>query len=327
MPTECSAERFDFGTVECRAVEAAFDGGWITSDAGALLVGATDRSIGMMDRFSSCFHDERRADLIEHEVTTLVGQRVFGIALGYEDLNDHDELRHDLLMAVLAGKLEALRGKSADSNAQQMDYNFHVEDDRISISERRRGSPIDKVVSELMIFVNSEWGKLLAEHKAAGIYRTQSGGKVKMSTVPGPHQGLGVAQYLWSSSPLRRYVDLINQRQITAVLRGETPPYAPNDPAIFAAMRDFDAAYAVYNEFQRGMERYWCLRWLLQEHVTLSKAQVLRDNLVKFEGIPLYVRVPSLPDLEMGSRVLLEIEGIDLIDNLVKASYKGPVEG
>ena len=109
MPTECSAEQFDFGTVEGRAVQAGFDAGLVTSDAGALLLGATDRAIGMIDRFAACFHDERRADLIEHEVVTLVGQRVFGIALGYEDLNDHDELRHDPLMAVLAGKLEARR--------------------------------------------------------------------------------------------------------------------------------------------------------------------------------------------------------------------------
>lgn len=109
MPTECSAECFDFGMVEGRAVEAAFDAGLVTSDAGALLLGATDRAIGMIDRFAACFHDERRQDLIEHKVATLVRQRVFAIALGYEDLNDHDELRHDPLMAVLAGKLEARR--------------------------------------------------------------------------------------------------------------------------------------------------------------------------------------------------------------------------
>jgi hypothetical protein len=113
MPTECSAERFDFGSVEGRAVEAAFDAGMVTSDAGALLLGATDRVIGMISRFAACFHDERRPELIEHEVATLVGQRVFGIALGYEDLNDHDELRHDPLMAVLAGKLAAKREECA----------------------------------------------------------------------------------------------------------------------------------------------------------------------------------------------------------------------
>src|ERR1700752_3287444 len=109
MPTECSRDLFGFISVEGRAVVAAFDGGAITSDAGALLLGATDRAIGMMARFARCFRDHRRPDLIEHEVVTLVRQRVFGIALGYEDLNDHDELRHDPIMAVLAGKLEARR--------------------------------------------------------------------------------------------------------------------------------------------------------------------------------------------------------------------------
>ena len=109
MPTECSAERFDFGTVEGRSVEAAFDGGLVTSDAGALLLGATDRAIDLVRRFASCFHDRRRQEWIEHEVATLVGQRVFAIALGYEDLNDHDELRHDPMMAVVAGKLTARR--------------------------------------------------------------------------------------------------------------------------------------------------------------------------------------------------------------------------
>src|ERR1700681_3487699 len=109
MPTECNRDLFGFAPVEGREVVASFDGGAITSDAGALLLGATDRAIGMMGRVAACFHDARRAELIEHEVVTLVGQRVFGIALGYEDLNDHDELRHDPMMAVLAGKLEARR--------------------------------------------------------------------------------------------------------------------------------------------------------------------------------------------------------------------------
>ena len=113
MPTECSAERLDFGTVEGRAVEAAFDAGLVTSDAGALLLGAADRAIDLVRRFASCFHDGRRSDLIEHEVITLVGQRVFAIALGYEDLNDHDELRHDPMMAVLAGKLATRRENCA----------------------------------------------------------------------------------------------------------------------------------------------------------------------------------------------------------------------
>jgi Transposase DDE domain group 1 len=113
MPTQCSAELFPFEPVEGRRVEAGFDGGTITSDAGALLLGATDRAIGLVGRMAACFADARRLDLIEHEVATLVGQRVFGIALGYEDLNDHDHLRHDPAMAVLAGKLQARRSGCA----------------------------------------------------------------------------------------------------------------------------------------------------------------------------------------------------------------------
>jgi hypothetical protein len=109
MPTECNPDLFGFAPVEGREVVAAFDGGAITSDAGALLLGATDRAIRMLDRFAACFHDVRCQHLIEHEVVTLVAQRVFGIALGYEDLNDHDDLRHDPMMAVLAGKLAARR--------------------------------------------------------------------------------------------------------------------------------------------------------------------------------------------------------------------------
>jgi hypothetical protein len=109
MPTECSSDLFGFARVEGRAVVASFDGGAITSDAGALLLGATDRALGLVDRFASCFRDARAAELIEHEVRTLVGQRVFGIALGYEDLIDHDTVRHDPVMAVLAGKLTARR--------------------------------------------------------------------------------------------------------------------------------------------------------------------------------------------------------------------------
>ncbi len=109
MPTECSAERFEFEPVEGRKVVSGFDGGAITSDAGALLLGAADRVIGLVGRFAQCFRDVRRPELIEHEVKTLLGQRVFGIALGYEDLNDHDDLRHDPVMAVLAGKLRATR--------------------------------------------------------------------------------------------------------------------------------------------------------------------------------------------------------------------------
>ena len=113
MQTECSAEPSVFGRVEGRPVVAEFDGGALTSDAGGLLLGAADRGLGLVGRLAGCFRDARDPRFVEHSVATLVGQRVFGIALGYEDLNDHDELRHDPLMAVLAGKLEAWRGDCA----------------------------------------------------------------------------------------------------------------------------------------------------------------------------------------------------------------------
>ena len=109
MPTHCNPNLFGFAPVEDRSVVAAFDGGAITSDAAALLLGATDRAVGLIDRFAACFADRRDRTPIEHELRSLVGQRVFGIALGYEDLIDHDELRHDPVMAVLAGKLRAKR--------------------------------------------------------------------------------------------------------------------------------------------------------------------------------------------------------------------------
>jgi exoribonuclease-2 len=233
------------------------------------------------------------------------------LAAGKLDYTYAPELK---LLWDFANKLEAGRGKSADNSTAQIDYTFNVENDRISIGQRLRGSPIDKVVSELMILANSSWGKLLDDNDVAGIYRTQNNGKVKMSTVAAPHQGLGVAHYAWSSSPLRRYVDLVNQRQIISVLRGDAPAYAKNDTALFAILRDFDTAYTAYNDFQREMERYWCLRWLIQENVKQVEAVVLRENLVKLADIPLVGRISSLPETPPNTRVTLEIASIDLLD-------------
>jgi exoribonuclease-2 len=230
------------------------------------------------------------------------------------------------LLWNFANKLEAARGKSADNSTQQIDYTFHVENDRVTIGNRLRGSPIDKVVSELMILANSSWGKLLDDHEVAGIYRTQNNGKVKMSTVAAPHQGLGVAHYAWSSSPLRRYVDLVNQRQLISVLRGETPTYGKNDTTLFTILRDFDTAYTTYNEFQREMERYWCLRWLLQENVKQVSATVLRENLVKLADIPLVGRISSLPETPPNTKVILEMGDIDLLDLNFEARFVGAMQ-
>ena len=227
----------------------------------------------------------------------------------------------------LAGVLEAGRGRPEPMRAVQMDYNFYVQNERVRIVARKRGSPIDTVVAEMMIFVNSEWGRLLAEAGVAAIYRSQNNGKVRMSTVPAAHQGLGVAQYIWASSPLRRYVDLINQRQLIAWVRGEQPPYAPKSERLLTAMRDFEQAYEIYGEFQRTMERYWCLRWLIQESVTATSAEVIRESLVKIADIPLITKVHGLPDLEPGTLVDLAISDIDLLGVSFRAEFRAVASG
>jgi len=210
----------------------------------------------------------------------------------------------------------------------RIDYSFYVDwdaapDGRVTIVPRPRGSPLDKLVSELMIFVNSTWGKLLADAGIAGLYRTQANGKVKMSTRPAEHQGLGLAHYLWSSSPLRRYSDLVNQRQLLAAIAGEKPPYADNDAELYAALTDFEATYSGYAEFQDRMEHYWCLRWLLQERVEETPATVIRENLVRFAHLPLVVRLPDLLPLAPDTPVRVAIGRIDLLAATLECRYSG----
>jgi exoribonuclease-2 len=240
------------------------------------------------------------------------------------ELPDFPFARELKLLWELATVLEASRGRPEQIRTLHMDYNFYVEDDQVRIVERRRGSPVDKLVSEMMILVNSEWGRVLADAGIAAIYRVQSNGKVRMSTFPSAHQGLGVAQYAWTSSPLRRYVDLVNQRQLIAWHRGEPAPYTSGGEQLLAVMRDFELASDVYAEFQRNMERYWCLRWMIQESVDVTVAEVIRENLVKIDQIPLIVRVVSVPTLEPGVKVALKISDIDPLELTFHAEYIGP---
>jgi exoribonuclease-2 len=225
---------------------------------------------------------------------------------------------------ALAQKLSAARGRP---DVERVDYSFYVDwsvpDGRISIVTRARGSPLDKLVSELMIHVNNTWGKLLADAGVAGFYRVQSGGKVKMSVRPGEHQGLGLAHYLWSSSPLRRYSDLVNQQQLLATIAGARAPYADNDAALFAALADFEATYSQYAEFQDRMEHYWCLRWLLQEGVTETTATVVRDNLVRFDRVPLWTRLADLPVQAADTPVRVAIGRVDLLAATVECRFIG----
>ncbi len=220
-----------------------------------------------------------------------------------------------------ARKMEYSRGKANDSNNERIDYGFSVKGDNVTIKERRRDSPLDKLVSELMIFVNTEWGKQLANGGVTGIYRNQGGGKVRMSTSPAPHQGLGVSQYAWFSSPMRRYVDLINQRQLVSLLRGEEPPHPKDCSSLLTSMRNFDEVYEAYNAFQRKMERYWCLRWLLQEKISTTSALVIKENFVKLDHLPLVIRAPSLPEIFPETYVELEILKIDLLELTLNTKF------
>ncbi len=225
-----------------------------------------------------------------------------------------------------AEALEARRGKPS-VNASLLDYNFSVDGEHVSIVPRKRGAPLDKLVAELMILANSTWGGLLAERDVAALYRVQSSGKVRMSVHAEAHEGLGVSCYAWMSSPLRRYVDLVNQWQLAASLSGKRPPFARNSDTLLSALRAFEVVYARYDEYQREMERYWCLRWLLQENVSEAGAVVLRDATVRIDGLPLVVRVPSLPELPPGARVSVGVGDIDLLDKTLTCTFTRTLDG
>ena len=255
------------------------------------------------------------ANLRHHDVEPLFNAET--LAAGLPEFEFRDELKR---LWELATVLEAGRGASGQQNRK--DYSYNVDWDaetgvgrgRVAIDERPRGSPLDTLVAELMIVANSTWGALLRDRKVAGLYRVQSAGKVRMSTVAAAHEGLGVECYAWSSSPLRRYCDLINQWQLIAALREETPAFTAKSAEFLAALRDFELTYAAYAEFQRGMERYWCLRWLLQEDELAPTAVVLKENLVRLERIPLVLRVMGLPTQERGARLRLAVEKVDLLE-------------
>lgn len=269
------------------------------------------------------------ANLRHHEIEPLFNEATLAAGLG--DFRFAQELK---LLWQLACACEGRRGKPSATQGI-FDYNFDVfpdasdptgAADRIEISARKRGSPLDKLVAELMIVANATWGGLLAEKKVACIYRAQTAGKVRMTTSPLPHEGLGVPQYAWSSSPLRRYVDLVNQWQLITLLQDRAPHFGAKSDALFAAMRDFDLTYAAYAEFQRHMERYWCLRWLEQKGVAEIEGTVRKENLVKLDPLPLMQRVPSLPELSMGQRVKLSVESWDTLSLELNLRFVAVIE-
>lgn len=236
----------------------------------------------------------------------------------------------------LKAKREVVRGKPETFN--RPDYNFRLEgngdhepdgSEQVSIGVRQRGATLDLIVAEAMILANSSWGAYLAECGVPGIYRSQAslapGIKVRMGTKPAPHAGMGVSQYTWATSPLRRYVDLVNQWQIIACARhGRTAalvaPFKPKDAQLFSIISGFDAAYSAYNGFQSGIERYWTLRYLKQQGITELTATVMKEGLVRADDLPLVFRALGCEALPRHAHVKVRITGLDELTLDVHAS-------
>ncbi|MDH0867190.1 RNB domain-containing ribonuclease [Mitsuaria sp. GD03876] len=236
----------------------------------------------------------------------------------------------------LKAKREVVRGKPETFN--RPDYNFRLVGndgvepggtEQVAITVRQRGAALDLIVAEAMILANSSWGAILADCGVPGIYRSQAslapGIKVRMGTKPAPHAGMGVAQYTWATSPLRRYVDLVNQWQIIACARhGRTAalvaPFKPKDAQLFSIISGFDAAYSAYNGFQSGIERYWTLRYLQQQGITELTAAVLKDGLVRADELPLVFRALGCDGLPRNTHVKVRITGLDELTLDVHAS-------
>ena len=240
------------------------------------------------------------------------------------------------LASHLKSLRELVRGKPENFN--RPDYNFKLignggaeptGDEQVQISVRRRGAPLDLIVSEAMILANSSWGSWLGELGVPAIYRSQAslapGVKVRMGTKPLPHAGIGVKSYAWSTSPLRRYTDLVNQWQIIAAARhGRTAalaaPFKPKDAELFSVISGFDAAYSAYNAHQAGMERFWTLRYLQQQGIDELVGTVFREGLVRADDLPLVLPVLGGVDLPRGARVRVKLGEIDVITLDVKGT-------
>jgi len=288
----------------------------------------------------SVLKTETRAELVpiasnlrHNDLDALVNEET--LASGEGEYSHKDDLRTlwqwaQVLEAGRMVKREAFGLKPEQNN--RVDYNFYVEDDVVTISRRKRGAPLDKIVAELMIFANSTWGKLMHDHGVPGIYRSQGRGvggwnakmQVRMLTHAAPHEGLGVDQYAWSTSPLRRYTDLVNQWQILAcasagVTAPLVAPFKHKDANLFGIVSAFDAAYSAYADFQTNMERYWCLRWLGQEEAKQVDAVVLKDEVLRLVEIPLIIRQPGMPQVARGAQVKLDIIRWDEVDLTVEA--------
>ncbi len=244
------------------------------------------------------------------------------------------ELRPELswlhaLAQTLKAQRELVRGKPETFN--RPDYSFKLDkvdsaeiqgDERVEIVPRVRGAPLDLIVAEAMIVANSTWGAWLATLGVPAIYRSQAslgfGVKVRMGTKALPHAGIGVPAYAWSTSPLRRYTDLVNQWQIIAAAQhGATAalaaPFKPKDAALFAIIASFEDAYANYNQFQNTMERYWTLKAVQQRGMTELTAVVMKEGLARADELPLVLPVLGAKELPRGAHIRVRLGEIDFI--------------
>ncbi|OGB06773.1 MAG: ribonuclease II [Burkholderiales bacterium RIFCSPHIGHO2_12_FULL_69_20] len=303
---------------DCPAVSVYF-----TLDEATLAVQKTETRIERVPIAMNLRHDQLDEVVTE---AALTGEAVADYPFAQELAFAFRLARH------LKAQREVVRGKPENFN--RPDYNFRLDraddnqtgeplgDEAVRISERKRGAPLDLIVSEAMILANSHWGGFIAENGVPGIYRSQAsmapGVKVRMGTKPAPHAGMGVAQYTWATSPLRRYVDLVNQWQIIAATRhgrsaALVAPFKPKDAMLFSVISSFDAAYTAYNDFQRDIERFWTLRWLQQNAVAELDAAVLKDGLVRADTLPLVFKALGCEALPRGAHVRVRITGMDLL--------------
>ena len=224
--------------------------------------------------------------------------------------------------------LQKARGKYEPNRAPQYDYSIELDEaGKVSVIRRERGSPIDILVSEMMILANSTWAQMLDENELPGLFRVQPAGKVRMSTKSEPHIGMGVQHYGWFTSPLRRAADYINQKQLISLIDDSAEPlYQNSDAELFAALRDFDAAYTAYADFQRQMEAYWSLVYLQQQGTSELTATILKEDLVRIEGLPLVTRATGIPfDALPKSQALFKITELDAEKQFIALNYQKAV--
>ena len=235
--------------------------------------------------------------------------------------NHHQDLIWFYQFAVA---LQKARGKYEPDRAPQYDYSIELDEEgKVSVVRRERGSPIDMLVSEMMILANSTWAQMLHDNDLPGLFRVQPAGKVRMSTKSEPHIGMGVQHYGWFTSPLRRAADYINQKQLLSLIDDSAEPlFQQSDAELFAALRDFDTAYAAYADFQRQMEAYWSLVYLQQQGKTELTATILKEDLVRIEGLPLVTRATGIPfDALPKTQVLLKITELDPEKQFIALNY------